>query len=151
MYFMGNEINSPRRIPHAWGKEYDWLRWPPEASNASEFTDLYTKLGAVHRYNPAVWGGSYRYLNTSNNHDLFVMERKKGNNVVFVVINFSSRQISGTITDALPEGDFTEAFNGGTGPLSNVVNLPGWDYRVYVKDTPPPAQSPIKSSGKERK
>jgi hypothetical protein len=39
MYFMGNEINNPRRIPHAWGKEYDWLRWPPEASNASEFTD----------------------------------------------------------------------------------------------------------------
>lgn len=137
MYFMGNEINNPRRIPHAWGKEYDWIRWSPEASNASEFTDLYTKLGAVHRYNPAVWNGSYRYLNTSNNDDLFVMERKKGNNVVFVVINFSASQTTGTISDALPDGNFTEAFNGGTGSLSKVVDLPGWGYRVYVKDTPP--------------
>lgn len=137
MYFMGNEMNSSRRIPHAWGKEYDYLRWPPEASNASEFTDLYTKLGAVHRYNPAVWGGSYRYLNTSNNHDLFVMERKKGNNVVFVVLNLSASPTIGKINDALPEGDFTEAFTNRTGPLSRDVDLPGWGYRVYVKDTPP--------------
>jgi glycosidase len=133
MYFMGNEINNPRRIPHAWGKEYDWIHWEENP----EFTNLYSTLGAIHRYNPAVWDGNYRYMNTTHNDDLFVMERKKGDNVVFVVINFSASQTTGTIIDALPEGDFTEAFNGGTGPLSSVVDLPGWGYRVYVKDTPP--------------
>lgn len=84
-----------------------------------------------------MWGGSYRYLNTSNNHDLFVMERKKGNNVVFVVLNLSASPTLGTIRDALPEGDFTEAFTSGTGPLSINTDLPAWGYRVYVKDTPP--------------
>jgi len=133
MYFMGNEINNPRRIPHAWGEDYDWIRWEENP----EFTDLYSTLGAVHRYNPAVWDGSYRYLNTSNNDDLFVMERKKGKNVVLVVINFSASQTTGTISDALPEGDFTDVFEGGTGPLSRDVDLSGWGYRVFVKDTPP--------------
>jgi glycosidase len=131
MYYNGNEINNPRVIPHR-GKGV-WIHW--EEKNP-EFTNLYTKLGAVHRYNPAVWGGSYRNLNTSNNHDLFVMERKKGNNVVFVVLNLSSKQISGTITDALPAGKFIEAFSSASGTLSSKVDLPAWGYRVYVKDTP---------------
>jgi hypothetical protein len=72
-------------------------------------------LGAVHRYNPAVWGGRYRYLNTTRNDRLFVMERKKGNNVVLVVLNLSASPTIGAIRDALPEGDFTEAFTNATG------------------------------------
>jgi hypothetical protein len=133
MYFMGNEINNPRRIPHAWGKDYDYIRWEENP----EFTNLYSTLGAIHRYNPAVWGGSYRYLNTTRNDHLFVMERKKGNNIVLVVLNLSTSPTIGTIRDALPEGDFTEAFTHRTEPLSTDVDLPGWGYRVYVKDTPP--------------
>lgn len=132
MYFMGNEINNPRLIPHAWGKDYDWIHWEENP----EFTELYRTLGAVHRYNPAVWGGSYRCLNTTCNDQLFVMERKREDNVVLVVLNLSDSQAVGTISDALPEGDFTEAFTDRTGPLSKDVDLPGWGYRVYVKDTP---------------
>jgi hypothetical protein len=65
------------------------------------------------------------------------MERKKGNNIVLVVLNLSTSPTIGTIRDALPEGDFTEAFTHRTEPLSTDVDLPGWGYRVYVKDTPP--------------
>ncbi|MBN2764078.1 MAG: hypothetical protein JXR41_13375 [Bacteroidales bacterium] len=63
---MGNEINNPRRIPHACGKEHDWIY----CEENPEFTNLYSTPGAIHRYNPSVWGGSYRYLNTSNNGDI---------------------------------------------------------------------------------
>jgi hypothetical protein len=64
------------------------------------------------------------------------MERKRGSNVVLVVLNLSASPTTGTIHDALPEGDFTEAFTNETRPLSKDVDLPAWGYRVYVKDTP---------------
>ena len=133
MYFMGNEINNPRRIPHAWGKEYDYIRWEENP----EFTTLYRTLGAVHRYNPAVWGGSYRYLNTTRNDRLFVMERRRGENVVFVVVNLSRSRTVGKMLDPLPEGEFTEVFTNETGRLSRDVELPAWGYRLYVRGTPP--------------
>jgi glycosidase len=131
MFFNGNEINNTKVIPH--GGTTGWIDWVENP----EYTAFYTKLCQIHRDNPAIWGGSYRYLNTTRNDHLFVMERKKGDNVVFVVLNLSASQTVGTISDVLPEGDFTDAFTNGTGPLSRNVDLPGWGYRVYVKDTPP--------------
>jgi len=41
IYSMGNGINNPWRISHAWGKEYDWIHWEqnPEFTPSAPLTN----------------------------------------------------------------------------------------------------------------
>ncbi|MDK2841053.1 MAG: hypothetical protein PWQ17_558 [Anaerophaga sp.] len=112
--------------------EKDRIEW-----KESEMTPFYQTLTALKANNPALWngaaGGEMKILKTNAPETLFAFSRKKENNRVVAVFNFSDSSESVFIEEG-PKGNFIELFSGKetTLPVKGVLLQP-WDFRIYTQ------------------
>ncbi|MFM9985721.1 MAG: alpha-amylase family glycosyl hydrolase [Flavobacteriales bacterium] len=108
--------------------------------NGYKYQDFYSKLLHVHRENPALWngefGGEFKKIKTSSDDILYCFMRKKDNNEVIVLLNFSDKPQKVDFIDAMPEGDYKSIFNSQLMALytKGSEELPSYGYQVFVKN-----------------
>jgi glycosidase len=134
MFFNGNEINNPDRIPHGWDGDINWMNWRENP----EFTGFYTKLCKVRRENPAIYMGEMIKLESGRDDRIYAFVRRKDENRVIVVLNLSDQEQEFSISSDLVTGPYTELFTEEEVEFSGNAqfSLAAWDYRIYVTGTP---------------
>ena len=114
-------------------------------------TDLITTLCRLKHTQPALRTGSqngtFHNLSTSADNDVYAYTRSLGDNHVVVMLNMAAGARTFTVSGALPDGEFTDAFSGATATFSTsaTFTLPAHGYAVYVNGetggiTPPDPQ-----------
>jgi glycosidase len=112
----------------------DTVNW-----NGYKYQDFYTRLFNVHKNNPALWNGEhageFKRLKTSSDDIIYAYVRKKGDNEVIVLLNFSDKPQKIDFVEDLPEGAFRSIFNNQTLSVFSKgdVKLPSYGYQVFVK------------------
>jgi glycosidase len=112
----------------------DTVNW-----NGYKHQDFYTRLFNVHKNNPALWNGEhageFKRLKTSSDDIIFAYVRKKDDNEVIVLLNFSDKPQKIDFVEDLPEGAFRSIFNNQTLSVFSKgdVKLPSYGYQVFVK------------------
>lgn len=112
----------------------DTVHW-----NNYPLQDFYSRLLKAHKDNPALWngefGGSFKRIKTSNDDIIYAYSRKKDNNEVIVLLNFSDKPQKIDFVEELPEGVFNSIFNNQTLSYFSKgdVKLPSYGYQVFVK------------------
>ena len=112
------------------------VQWLPVNNTIS---NVYKKLIRLKRSQPALESGSNRgTLNfyQTDNEQVMVYSRKRDNNEVLVMLNFSKSPVSFQFTSSVPIGEFTD-YLGSSGKQSfstqTTINLSTNGYSVYVK------------------
>jgi glycosidase len=126
--------------------EVNTVPWTPVNTTMSS---LIKKLTALKRTQPALEDGAnkgaYKKYAT-NNSNVYVYSRSKGNNEVLVMLNFSSNAVSFNFSGSAPSGSYTDYLESGTTTFAvqTAVSVPAKGYKVFVKgetdlppDTPP--------------
>ncbi len=104
-----------------------------------ELHGFYKKLLNLHARNPALRGGddtaSTINLTTNADHRIFAYRRKKDEQEVVVILNFSNDTVGFEVPDLSAEGIFEELFSGSLNDFSRSRNfiLQGGGYLVFVK------------------
>ena len=79
--------------------------------------------------------GEFKRLKTSSDDIIFAYVRKKDDNEVIVLLNFSDKPQKIDFVEDLPEGAFRSIFNNQTLSVFSKgdVKLPSYGYQVFVK------------------
>jgi len=111
------------------------VQWTPVNTTAQ---NLFKKLTQLKRSQPALENGKNRgalvFYNITNNQ-VFAYSRKKADNDVVVLLNFSSGPVSFKFSGTAPGGSFTNYLGSGTQTFntSDNIQLPANGYAVYLK------------------
>lgn len=126
---------SPDGIAH----RYEFFTKDTIHFNDYKYQDFYSRLLFLHRNNPAMWNGEYsgefKRLKTSNDDVLYCFSRKKDDNEVIVMLNFSDKPRGVDFVGKIPEGDYLSIFDTRSLTLYTKGNqeLPAYGYQVLVK------------------
>jgi glycosidase len=107
--------------------------------NDYKYQDFYARLLHLHRNNPALWngefGGEFKRLKTSNDDVLYCYSRKKDDNEVIVLLNFSDKPRGVDFVGEIPDGEYQSIFDTRSLTLYTKGNqeLPPYGYQVLVK------------------
>lgn len=132
MIYSGQELPNKKRLAFF---EKDSIEW----NGKSELEGFYTTLLVLHKNNPALAAGepaaTTRYLKTSADDRIMAYERKNGEHVVVVLLNFSATAVSFSIEDGAVTHDLNEVFLSSIELINEQTcfELPPWGYRVYEK------------------
>ena len=131
LIYSGQEVGLNKRLEFF---EKDTINWNGDPS----MTELYTKLTALKKDNPALWcglaGGKIQFLETSAPKKLLAFKRAKGNDEVLVVMNMSAGEFKGTVSG---NGEtYTDYFSGKKITLNENTNLDlkPWEYHVFIQN-----------------
>ena len=131
MMYNGQEAGNPRRLAFFEKDPITWREHP--------LGDLYQKLFALKKANPALWNGKWgaRMINVFNSVPDKVLSFVRQNQAdkVFAVFNFSGQPQRVTFHEALYHGVYRDYFKDATVVLdaATQMTLDPWEYRVYVK------------------
>jgi glycosidase len=91
-----------------------------------------TLLGLRKRNKALAADASFRKINVGNENYLYAYVREKEGRKVLVLLNFSTREQTVTLSDNALIGEATNVFTGNKETLTtNSFSLKPWDYRVY--------------------
>ncbi len=130
LIYSGQEAGNTKRLKFFDKDEIDW-------SNLA-YKDFYTILNKFKKENITLWngvaGGDIINLNKKGSDKIFACERKKNDNRVVSVINFSNEEQSFEFEEDANTGEFVDLF---TGENINVekgkkLNLKPWGYFILV-------------------
>lgn len=131
LIYSGQEAGLDKVLAFFDKDEIEWKQHP--------IGDLYKTLFALKHENQALWngnwGGKMIPVPNSNPENLFSFARQKGDDKVFVVINFSDREQSGSFNENIQFGHYRELFSGQTRSFdaNSSDTLEAFGYRVYVQ------------------
>ena len=112
---------------------------PIEWTNSNALHSFYKTLLNLHSTNPALRAADENAQNirmqTSNDEQVFAFLRKNGTAEVLVLLNFSARSATGTISTDVINGTFKDVFSGTSVELQPTTQyeLPAWGWLVYEK------------------
>jgi glycosidase len=126
----GQEAGNARRLEFF---EKDPITWKSHPNG-----ELYRKLLALKKKNPALWNGNWggstlQVINSSPDH-VFSFMRLKSRNKIFGVFNLSGKTHSVTFPEGPHEGMYTDFFTGKKAifPSTLPLRLNAWDCKVFV-------------------
>jgi len=130
LLYNGQEIGNTDELQFF---EKDPIKWV----DAPEWENFYQALIEVRQSNSALWlypdGGEYQALENTNEEQILSFGRSNDNNNLIVAINFSDSEATATITNSLPQGNYTEVFSDQSASLGSEISLtlPAWGYTIY--------------------
>lgn len=133
LLYNGQEIRySSGAVSLAEKTPVDWSR-PDTRMQA-----LISSLTRLKHSEPALRTGRERgdlHTYATSAPDVFVYERRLGDESVVVMLNFGASQTNFTVTDRLPAETYLDVFSGNTAALASTpaFTLPAYGYAVYVK------------------
>jgi len=131
LIYNGQEAGNTKRLSFF---EKDPIEWKDHPQG-----DLYKTLFALKKVNSALWNGHWgaRMIHVPNSapSKVFSFVRRKDDDKVFAVINFSSEPQRVTFVDSLYHGKYADYFSSESVELqsSTQLELPPCGYRVFVK------------------
>lgn len=130
LLYNGQEASLDKRLEFF---EKDPIEWKDFS-----MTDFYKPLLKLNHENEALWNGSYggdlQILSPESDTLGFAYLRKKGDDAVFCVFNFSKEKRTLEYDNAkLPEGMNALYVDEQLDPKKNSIELEAWGYRVYHK------------------
>jgi hypothetical protein len=127
----GQEAGLDRRLAFF---EKDPIAW-----QAHPRGDLYRRLFALKKANPALWNGQWgaRMVDVPNSapeHVLSFVRQNEGGKV-FAAFNFSGKPQAVKLTGTLQHGSYVDFATGKTAELraESSVELPAWGWLVYTR------------------
>ncbi|MCF6240788.1 MAG: alpha-glucosidase C-terminal domain-containing protein [Bacteroidales bacterium] len=128
LIYSGQEAGLNKRLAFF---EKDLIDW----EGGKDFKAFYARLIKLKKEHPALWngaeGGSMQRIATSADDKIFAFIRKKGNDELIAVFNFSpeTQKVKLTTKEGVSFKDiFTEKV------FSNEQELKAWDYKVFVNN-----------------
>jgi alpha-amylase len=104
---------------------------------------FYKALLGLHKRNPALRGGdptvtTHRLRTRELEDRCFAFARRKDDDEVLVVLNFSADALKVPVDELLISGSFVDIFTGGTVDLAaaGTITLPPWGFGVWEKNKP---------------
>ncbi len=129
LIYSGQEAGLNKRLKFF---EHDPIDWKP-----SPFRELYTKLVHLRLQNKALLCDSKMILVSSpDDKSVYAFVRKKDNDKIFVVFNFSKKAVETTLTSTEMKGNYTNLFTGKKISFSEKENfqLKPWGYEFFLKE-----------------
>ncbi|MCB0716635.1 MAG: 1,4-alpha-glucan branching protein [Chitinophagaceae bacterium] len=130
LMYSGQELPNRKRLKFF---DKDCIDWKDECALA----DFYTTLLNVHTNNPALRGGdgNVQTFRIKTSAGCMAFLRRKAMNEVFVLINFSAKDLEGEILDKNVVGSFQNIFSGSVIDFTKqrTFHLPAWGFLLYVK------------------
>jgi glycosidase len=131
LVYNGQETSLDRRLKFF---DKDTISW-----KKMDLVPFYTKLLELHRSNKALWngiyGGSVKFLSSSDEKNVLVFSRVKDENKVIVVINMTAKPQVVKLNSTNYAGKYKDLFSGKKSTISNELNLnlEPWGYKVYYR------------------
>ena len=132
LLYSGQEAGLDRALAFFDKDEIKWQEHP--------VGDLYKKVFRLKHENQALWngnwGGKMIPVPNSNPKNVFSFARQKGDNKIFVVINFSDQEQQATFNETIQLGSFKEYFSGKAKSFeaNTKDTIPAFGYRVYISN-----------------
>lgn len=130
LLYNGQEAGNSKRLKFF---ERDPIQWREHPVG-----DLYKRLFPLKKENRALWNGKWgatmiRVPNSSES-SVFSFVRKKGDDKVFAVLNFSAERHTLSFREELCHGSYVEYLSGESKEIgkNSRLELSPWDYRIYV-------------------
>ena len=131
LIYSGQEAGLNKVLAFFEKDEIEWKEHP--------IADLYKCLFDLKHQNQALWNGNWggKMVPVPNSAPdaVFSFVRKKADEKVFVVINYSANEQTVTLNENIHWGDYTEWFNGTKQSFSgdSSFTIEPYGYRVFVK------------------
>ncbi|WP_418152040.1 alpha-amylase family glycosyl hydrolase [Litorimonas sp. RW-G-Af-16] len=132
LIYNGQEAGNTKRLEFF---EKDLIRW----NDDHPFQDLFRNLIELKTDNPVLhngaWGARTTKVENDNPQKVFSFIRRRGDEAVLAVFNFSDTLQSVSFTDALPHGTYDQFQSDATITINSdtTLILEPWDYRVYSR------------------
>ncbi len=129
LIYSGQEAGLNKRLAFFEKDEIDW-----EAGE--DLRPFYKSLLNLKKEHTALWngnkGGSMTRIKTSDDEKIFAFSREKGNDIVYVIFNFTKDMQKVKLEIELADKEYADMFSENT--LNNEeFEMQAWEYRVYVK------------------
>jgi glycosidase len=128
LIYSGQEAGLNKRLAFF---EKDFINWQSD-NNLQPF---YTQLIKLKKEHSALWngadGGSMLRINTTVDDKVFAFIRKKNNDQIIAVFNFSAEPQKINLKTKSGK-DFKDIFTGEK--FNQEMDLEAWEYRVYVNN-----------------
>ena len=132
----------PNGRPMIWnGQELGILARTPKLQwTDGPYVEFYRRLFHAYRRNPALYGGQFGKVPSSEPQAVYAFWRRDGRNRAVVVVNLSDRSPAVTLSLGDAAGQYIELFTGESRQLSagEAIRLGPWDCKVYLAGTPGP-------------
>lgn len=131
MIYSGQEAALNKRLDFFEKVEIKWGDYP--------LKDFYTKLLLLKRNNVALHhagnGGDFIKIKTSNEKEVYVFARQKGEQKVLFILNLSNKPLKIKVNDAGLAGEYNELFTAKKTKLGakETISLKAWEYQVWVR------------------
>lgn len=131
LIYSGQEAGLNKVLAFFEKDEIEWKEHP--------IADLYKRLFELKHQNQALWNGNWggKMVPVPNSAPdaVFSFARKKADDKVFVVINYSANEQTVTFNENIQWGDYTEWFKGTKQSFSkdSSFTIEPYGYRVFVK------------------
>lgn len=132
LLYSGQELPVTKRLKFF---DKDVIEWTGE----NKLADFYRILLSLHSTHPALLAGSELFrLHTSADASVFAYLRKKEEQEVITLLNFTDHRTRFDILPTWVEGNFRELFSKDEIDFSETrsFEMNAWAYRVYVKQDP---------------
>jgi cyclomaltodextrinase / maltogenic alpha-amylase / neopullulanase len=132
LVYSGQEAGLNKRLDFF---DKDTINW-----KKSKFREIYTKLLNLKIHNHALWngteGGEIELISNPKDKYIYSFVRKKDNDKIFVVFNFSNKPRAANLSDKDIEGNYKDLFSGKNITLSEKekFKLPAWGYKFLVSE-----------------
>ena len=130
LIYSGQEAGLNKRLEFFKKDKIDW-------DTGSSLPEFYKKLNLLKKDNPALWngdfGGSFKRINTSDEH-IYAFIREKDGNKVFVITNLSENDISSSLQGNSYTGNYLDLFTDEEINFTEntTPEIAPWEYKVYV-------------------
>jgi glycosidase len=131
LIYNGQEAGNPKRLAFFDRDPIEWREHP--------IGDLYRRLIALKKSNPALWNGRWgaAMAQVPNNAPaaVFSFVRANDGNKVFAVFNFSAQPRQVRFSESNYHGSYRDFATGNEETLGadSVLAMPPWSYRVFVQ------------------
>ena len=105
-----------------------------------KYQDFYTKMNKLKKDNPVLWngeyGGDFKIIHSSKKSPVFAFTRKKDDNEIVAVFNFSGKTASAEIKLKDKNAEYTNYFDNKSYKSADLkkLSLEPWEYLVLVKN-----------------
>lgn len=127
LLYSGQEAGMQKRL--------NFFEKDPIAWRVNSYRKFYRRLFNQYQKNPALYKGSYRYVSTDNDQDVYAFIRQHQAQKVFALYNLSGETQQVKIASPYIKGDYRELFSGVSVAYDSehIFDLEPWGYRIYVK------------------
>lgn len=130
LIYSGQEAGLNKRLAFFEKDEIDW-------QTGEDLSGFYKTLNQLKKEQPALWngdeGGVMTRIKTSDDEKIFAFNRKKDDNIIYAVFNFTKDTQKVKLEVELSESAFKDIYSEnmlGTEEFS----MQPWEFRVYVKE-----------------